>query len=60
MMRLFAFHNETNSGAYARARTLISQLTLKSQCPLLERIEVGGSLLCFSFHDETEHAFVLP
>jgi hypothetical protein len=63
----FCFHDETirlsfetHSGGHFRARALLSQLIVKSQCPLLERIEVCGSPLCFSFHDETEHAFVLP
>ena len=59
-MRLFDFHDGTASAGNARARTQISQPIPKSQCRLVERIEVGGSLLCFSLHDETEHAFVLP
>jgi hypothetical protein len=39
MVRLFAFHDETDSVGDACARTLISLLILKCQCPLLERID---------------------
>jgi hypothetical protein len=33
-----AFHDWTTSGSNAHARTVISQLILKSQWPLLERL----------------------